>query len=518
MNTVELVELGLIPIVSITSSILTGVLLRTRLATATRLIVVSSALLLTILNLRIFTSIITSGISIYYRFSGFPAPLGIMYVADEINSFLALYSSIIILIAVIYSLCYSEAVKQDAFYPLLFLLIAGVHGCLFTFDLFNFYVSLELVAITSYALTALNKENKGAIRAAFIYGIYGTVFTSIVLLVAILIYGTYGSLNIIEVSMKTVEPELYTPFSGNVYGEVTVTAKISLVLLTWVFMFKSGIIPNHFWLPEVYRYSPLIVVVCFSAFADILGVYGLTRLYQFLYIDTSVIAHFRNFMIVVLFAISAFSALVASAIVSRQNTVRGLIAYSSIAQFSLATFGVTVDNPEGLAGLVLHLVANGLGDALVLLSTDILFNGGLVMVNKFAKTLVFLSLVTGLLNLFGIIPLFPGFWSKAMLVLGLVNAGNPMAATIVLASSGLCALGYFRLIFRLSNRLKHYEVKHNKHNVYQRIVIVSALTAITLSLGVLMTISREFRAIYMSIIERSLDRDRLFRIYLEQML
>ncbi|MEM1650323.1 MAG: proton-conducting transporter membrane subunit [Sulfolobales archaeon] len=420
-------------------------------------VVLLGSITVLILALKLFVTVSRVGV-IVYRFGGFPPPLGVVYVFDEVNSVLALSISFVFLLSVVYTLTFEDDRYENAVYSLFYLLMSGVYGCLFTGDIFNFYVSIELVAVSSYVLTGFNR-GKRAVRAAIVYGIAGTAITSFLLLASFIIYGSYGTLNIADIALKSRNTSVEVLFSGSVFGDIVLPSKVTLALITWIFLFKSGIMPNHFWLPEAYSVAPLPALVLFSASADTLGIYGLIRLYHLVFSSESVIRDFRATMLGILLLLGTASAIMSSMLVAKQKSIRKLIAYSSISQFSLALLGIVSGTEEGLAGSILHLVVNGLGDAAVLYSVGILkyYSANLPQGYKHKPSVLLAKavLIVGLINLFGVIPIIPGFWSKALLVLGFVKSGIAIAAVAVLVSAGLCAIGYFSALVRVLQKYKN---------------------------------------------------------------
>ncbi|MEM4514041.1 MAG: proton-conducting transporter membrane subunit [Ignisphaera sp.] len=438
-----------------------------------------------------------------YKFGGFPPPLGVVYVFDNVNTTLALSSAFALLLSVLYALFFEVNEYRYLLYSLIYLLMTGVYGCLFTGDMFNFYVSVELMAISSYALTGFYRGKK-AVRAAVIYGVAGTAITSFLLLASFIIYGSYGTLNIADIALKNRNTATEVLFSGGIFGDIILPSKVSLALITWIFLFKSGIMPNHFWLPEAYSVAPTPAIVLFTASADIVGVYGLARLYHLVFSEESAIKDFRATMLGLLFFLGTASAIIASMLVARQKTIRKLVAYSSISQFSLALLGIVSGAGEGLAGSVLHLVANGLGDTAILYSVGILSyytaNNARGFNNKLATLLAKVVLAIGLLNLFGVIPIIPGFWSKALLVLGFVKSGMAVAAITVLVSAGLCAVGYFNTLMRVLQKYRDGSSVASNVGINNPLVNIVAITILLLillaciGLGVSITLYLNVRA------------------------
>lgn len=491
---------SLIPFTSLMLAVLTPLTSVTISRKASNLVALLGAITVFILALKSFIVVSKVGV-VVYRFGGFPPPLGVVYVFDEVNSVLALSTSFALLLSVLYTSFFEGSEYKYLLYSLIYLLMAGVYGCLFTGDIFNFYVSVELTAISSYALTGFNK-GKRAIRAALIYGVAGTAITSFLLLASFIVYGSYGTLNIADIALKNRNVSVEVLFSGGIFGDIMLPSKVSLALITWIFLFKSGIMPNHFWLPEAYSAAPIPAIVLFTTSADIVGVYGLVRLYHLVFSENSIIKDFRATMLSVLFFLGAASAIIASMLVARQRSIRKLVAYSSISQFSLALLGITTGTGEGLAGSILHLIANGLGDTAILYSVGILSyystNYAKGFKHRLATLLAKVVLVIGLINLFGVIPIIPGFWSKALLVLGSVKSGMAAGAAIVLISAGLCAVGYFNTLMRILQKYRDSSTVHNVSgkrltNIVGTTIMLLLLVA-CLGLGISITLSPNIRA------------------------
>ncbi|MEM1828438.1 MAG: proton-conducting transporter membrane subunit, partial [Desulfurococcaceae archaeon] len=192
--------------------------------------------------------------------------------------------------------------------------------------------------------------------------------------------------------------------------------------------------------------------------------------------------------------------------------VRGLIAYSSITQYSLALLGVSTGILEGVAGAILHLVVNALGDTLVLLSSGLIAYSTSIYKGKATKTLVYTALITGLLNLFGVIPVFPGFWSKAILTLSFIKTEMLIGTVVLLVSSGFCALGYFMLIIAMSKRYGTILLRDEKPS--ESYIPLTALTlclVVLICLGLALITSSEFRNMVIDHGRCVFERERLLK-------
>ncbi len=460
------------------------------------------AVVLSLLSLAIsiyaLVYVVGSGMLVY-KFGGFPPPLGITYVVDEISAVLGLLTTFSLTLSVTYGSWILEPDSRYLFYSAAFLLVAGSTSLFYTADIFNLYVSAELTSISSYVLASFYRSRGASIRAASFYSLTASLVLSLLLLSTFILYGSYGTLNMADLALKSRDPSSWVPYTGSVFGDIVLASKVSLAIIAWVMMFKSAIMPNHFWLPGVYSEAPTPAVALFTTSADIIGVYGLARLLVTVFGVNTVFSEFREILMNVLLVTAATSATVSAVLVTLQRSVRKVVAYSTIAQFSLALVGISIGNPEGVAGAVLHLVANGLGDALVLYSAGlaaVTCGRSLTCLSYLRRYRVaYIALITGFLNLFGIIPLLPGFWSKAILTLAVIRAGMPAGAALVLAVSGLCAVGYFRAVASsLKSTSEVVRREGYRGNTLVPTVVLLVLLATTMALGVLLLVSGSARS------------------------
>lgn len=437
-----------------------------------------------IFSYKVFVDAVGGG-SVVYAVGGFSPPLGITYYVDFTNGLLSVTSSTGLILAVLLSLMIADRDTRKYFYVLAFLLVAGVQAFLYSGDFFHVYVAAELTAVSSYAITALYSGRKLAVRAAIIYGIAGTAVTSFLFLSVMIIYAAYGSVNIADVAMKSIDPTATTRFSGRAFGDILTPSKIALSLTTWAFLFKSGIVPNHFWLPRVYRATTLPGIILFVSSADVIGVYGLLRLYYVMFPEGSVMGAFRNFMLSLVLVASVVSAFYASTLVAIQRKLRDIVAYSTIAQLSLALLGFTAGSPWSITGGLMHLLVNMYGDSSVII--------GYVVYKAASKTalkmLAGAVMILGFLNLFGLIPIVPGFWSKAMMVFGFLERGNLLATITVLVSTGLCAAGYFSFLIHTLTRSESKPLNVNAGITYP-VILLALVATLLLSLGLVFVIAR----------------------------
>jgi formate hydrogenlyase subunit 3/multisubunit Na+/H+ antiporter MnhD subunit len=212
-------------------------------------------------------------------------------------------------------------------------------------------------------------------------------------------------------------------------------------------------------------------------------------------------------MLFSLTAISTISAFLSALLTAKQDRVRGIVAYSTITQLSLALAGVISRDPEAIAGGLLHMMVNALGDTSILTGYTIYMKSRDKDSSslRLAKVLIMI----GFLNLFGLIPIVPGFWSKALMTKGFLDNGNIVGVTVVLISTGLCAIGYFRFAINilLREQTSKFKVISTEGRYFLNTTIFLLLIAVVLGLGIGLTLNPQILNIIVELVSRSIDVD-----------
>jgi NADH-quinone oxidoreductase subunit M len=226
--------------------------------------------------------------------------------------------------------------RPRAYFGLLLFLAGATVGVFAAQDLLLFYVFFEAMLIPLYVLIGA----WGGVRrtAATLKFIVYTMAGSLLMLVAIIALGLgNGSFDMTELSP-----------SDN----------------TWIFLgflvafaVKAPLFPFHGWLPDAYREAPSEVSALLSGVVSKTAVYGVLRIVLPTFPDP--VADWRT----VVLALAATGLVYASLLAFRAPDVRGVIAYSSLAQMCLIFLGLFAVNDSGLNGALLQSVVHGLVSA-----------------------------------------------------------------------------------------------------------------------------------------------------------
>ena len=313
--------------------------------------------------------------------------------------------------------------RSRAYFGLMLFLVGAVVGVFAAQDLIVFYAFFEAMLIPLYVLIGV-WGGPGRLGATLKFVIY-TMAGSLLMLAAIIVFGIReGTFDLVE--------------SG--------TSDSVWVFLGFVIAFavKAPLFPFHGWLPDAYRESPPEVSALLSGVISKVGAYGLLRI---------AIAKFpepAETFAVPLLALAAAGLVYGSLLAFRASDLRGVIAYSSLAQMGLITLGLFALNEQGIDGAVLHMVVHGLlSTILFLLAGGIerrAATGELVLLGGFARgrpALATVLMTTGVIAL--AVPGSAAFAGEFLILLGVFDVGWAWAA-IGAAAIVLAAMYMLRLI------------------------------------------------------------------------
>jgi len=376
--------------------------------------------------------------TIHYRLGGWEPPWGIEYVVDHLNAYMLVIVSFVSLLVAIYS---KRSVEQELhekipqFYTIFTLLVMGLLGMTVTGDAFNLYVLLEIASLAGYALIALGED--GAPLASFNYVIMGTIGACFYLLGVGYLYIATGSLNMADLSQLL--PDLY-------YSKTVLVAFAFLMVGVGI---KMALFPLHVWLPDAYTYAPSTVSALAAALMTKVGAYVMIRIMFTIfkpYFSIELIP-----MTTILGWIAAAAITFGSVFAIAQTDLKRLFCYILLAEVGYIVMGISVANRMGITGAILHILNDAFMMAcLFLVAGAIMYKVGTRNIYHFRylhrkMPFTMAAFTIAALSIIGIPPTC-GFFSKWYLILGAIDAQKWIFAAVLVASSLLAAVVFFRVI------------------------------------------------------------------------
>ncbi|MCS7003182.1 MAG: Na+/H+ antiporter subunit D, partial [Dehalococcoidia bacterium] len=258
-----------LPIVLPLGTAIVLLLLRDR-RLAQRVVAVVSGSALVVVALALAATVWTAGPQVIQS-GNWPAPFGISLVADLFSAGMNVVVASAGLLVAIYSLASIER-KHERFgyFPIYFILLAGVAGAFLTGDLFNLYVWFEVLLIASFVLMALGNE-RNQLEGAMKYVVLSLISSLFFLTACGLMYGMVGTLNMADIAAQLPR-----------YPNQALVVTLGMLFFL-AFGIKAAAFPVFSWLPASYHTPPVAVSGIFAALLTKVGVYALIRVFTLLF-------------------------------------------------------------------------------------------------------------------------------------------------------------------------------------------------------------------------------------------
>jgi NADH-quinone oxidoreductase subunit N len=370
-----------------------------------------------------------------------PAAAAGMLIVDN----LAIYFKIVLMLFMVgvTALWFIGSAERERYGPEFFVLFVGsALGMVLmasTLNLLMMAIAIEMASLPSYAIVGFNKRNRAAAEASLKYVIFGGVSAAIMLYGISLLYGVFGTLNFGHIA----------PQAAIMLHEGTHSTIIGLGLLCTMggIAFKIAAVPFHFWCPDVFEGAKIEVTAWLSVSSKAAAIVLLMRL-----VDAFSVGAVSRGVPVVAFNGVAFALAIMAAVTCtwgnfaayRQNNVKRLLAYSSIAHAGYMMMACAIFTNPGFFGVAAYQDHSPMGAVLVYVMLYAVMNLGVFGVaamviwqtgseeidafNGLGRRCPWLAvpMLFCLVSLVGLPP-FAGFIGKYWLLLALGESGSALA-------------------------------------------------------------------------------------------
>ncbi|MDL1956617.1 MAG: monovalent cation/H+ antiporter subunit D family protein [Candidatus Desulfofervidus auxilii] len=431
----------------------------------------------------ILDTVIKQGKPIHYYLGGWDPPWGIEYVIDHLNALVLVAVAVVAWLVAIYSKSAVEKELHESklpqFYTLFLLQVTGLFGITATGDMFNLYVLLEIASFSAYAIIAMGE--RGADFAAFRYVIFGTIGACAYLLGVGYLYILTGSLNMADLSHLI--PKLF-------YNKALLVGFAFFLVGVGI---KMGIFPVHFWLPDAYTLAPSAVSALLAPLFTKVGAYVIIRI-MFTVFDPSFSIKLYPVMDI-LGWIAAVGIIFACIMALAQSDLKRMFCYLIVAEMGYIVIGIASGNRLGLTGAILHIINDMFMMAcLFTVAGAIMYQMGTRNIYEFrylhrTMPITLAVFVVGALSVVGVPPAC-GFFSKWYLILGTIQAKKWLLLFVLLASSLINAVLFFRVIENayLEPREAHAHAHNGGHPIVtlDRVPLNMLIAMILIAAGIIL--------------------------------
>lgn len=382
--------------------------------------------------------------TLHYALGGWAAPYGIEFTIDGVNGLVILLVAVISWLTALFSSPFE--VPEDrpkgwfrtaGYYSILTFLAVGLLGMASAGDAFNLYVFMEITAISGYGLIAIGEE-KGPI-AAFRYLMTGTIGASMYLLGVGFLYAATGTLNMADLAVK---------LRSLSDSPLVILAAACLVV---GFGIKMALFPLHGWQPAAHSYAHLAADPMIAGIMIKIPAYAMLRFFFCIFQETSPVMELFFQAIGVM---AVCGVLFGSLKALRYDTYNKILAYSSIGQVGYIAMGFAIGNLYGLIGAILHILSHAfMKTGLFYTSAAMKYKYGIHHTWEMGQIyrdmpMTAFTMVVCALSMVGLPP-FAGFFSKWYLALGAIEEGHYVYVAVLVLSSLLSAIYFFRIFEKM---------------------------------------------------------------------
>jgi len=361
------------------------------------------------------------------------------YVADPFASVLKMGAILFVGISFLYARDYLRAndLHKGEYYLLGLFGLLGMMIMMSANSLLTMYLGLETLALSMYALVAIDRKNVTAAESAMKFFVLGAIASGALLYGISWVYGVTGSLQFHEIATAlTNDP-----------GLNNLPLWFGLAFLIVGIAFKFGAVPFHMWLPDVYQ-GARTPVTLYLASAPKLA--ALALIFRVL-VDGLGSLH-DTWSTMIMF-VAVLSIVVGNFIAIAQTNIKRMLGYSTIAHVGFILLAVYTGTQDGYAAALFYtltyvVAAAGTFGIVILLSrrgydAELLsdFKGLNARSPWFALMMLFL-----MFSLAGVPP-FVGFLSKLYVISAVLDIGGTWLAILMVLASVVGAYYYLRVIW-----------------------------------------------------------------------
>lgn len=352
---------------------------------------------------------------------------------------------------------------------LLFSLLGGVLVTSFH-NLSMLFIGIEIMSVALYILAGIRKKDFSSNEASLKYFLMGAFSTGFLLFGIALLYGSTGSFDLAVIKQyvisnpTTVSPLFYTGILFFIIG----------------MSFKVGAAPFHFWTPDVYDGSPMLITTFMSTTVKIAAMAAFLRLFSFSF------EPLKEFWGPVMLVVTLVTLFVGNISALVQSSFKRMLAYSSISHVGYMLFAIVALGATSASSVFLYVGAYALASLVAF--------GSLILVKKatgsddyesyngLAKTNPRLALAITIAMLsFAGIPLTAGFVGKLMMFTNVMGEYKIILLILAVLNAAMGIYYYFRVIVSMYFKTEEREVIEVPVN-YQ--IVFAVASVLILILGI----------------------------------
>ena len=385
------------------------------------------------------------------------------FVRDQMGDILKMFIYLVVGVVFVYSKGYLRArdLFVGEFYTLCLFGTLGMMIMVSAASLISLYLGLELLALSTYALVALDRDNGVASESAMKYFVLGAIASGMLLYGMSMVYGATGSLQLGEISDAVAQVQT---------NSLVLTFGLTFIVVGLAF--KFGAVPFHMWLPDVYQGSPTAITLFISGAPKLAAFAMAIRLLE------DGLGGLHGSWMQMLVVLCVLSLAIGNVVAIAQTNLKRMLAYSTISHVGFMLLGLLAGTEKGYEAamfyaIVYALMAVGGFGMIVLLSRTGFEADNLEDFRGLNKkhpwyALMMLMLMASMAGF----PPFVGFFAKVQVITAAVDAGLVWLAAVAVAFAVIGAFYYLRVM-----KVMYFDDPANEDRIDSPIDLTAMLSA-----------------------------------------
>ncbi len=359
-----------------------------------------------------------------------------MFVRDTAADVLKIAIGVVSLLSLAYTWPYlrQRGLYQGEVAVLMLFAVAGMMLMVSAGSLVMVYLGLEMLALCSYALVAIDRDSPLASEAAIKYFVLGSLASGLLLYGMSLIYGATGSLDLATIGAAAQQTQSTMLL---LTGVVFVVAGVA---------FKFGGAPFHMWLPDVYHGAPTAITLFIGA-APKLATFGMA--YRLLEVGAGPLDHRWRLLIA---GIAVLSLAIGNLTAMVQGNLKRLLAYSTISHVGFLLVGIAGGGAQGFAAAMFYAISYSLMAAAAFGAIVVMSSRGFEAdrIDDYkglnARSPWLAGLILCVMASLAGVPPFLGFWAKLAVLRAALEGGMLWLALVGVMFAVVGAFYYLRVV------------------------------------------------------------------------
>ena len=381
-------------------------------------------------------TLVLVGVLLIAGWGGQGTVLSGMFIRDNMADVLKIGTCFVSAIAVVYTWPYlrERGLYKGEVPVLIMFAVAGMMLLISAGSLVMVYLGLELLALCSYALVAIDRDSPRASEAAMKYFVLGALASGMLLYGMSLVYGATGSIDL-----------------ATIRANAPLAAQPAMLLTGVAFMvagiaFKFGAAPFHMWLPDVYHGAPTPITL-FIGSAPKLAAFAMAI--RLLEVGAGPLGDYWHPMLA---GLAALSLVIGNLVALVQANLKRMLAYSTVSHVGFLFMGLAGGGPEGYAAAMFYALSYAVMAAASFGAIIVLSRRGFEAdrIDDFkglnARDPWTAGLVLCVMASLAGVPPFLGFWSKLVVLRAAVEGGFMWLAIVGIVCAVIGAFYYLRVI------------------------------------------------------------------------